>query len=136
MTESYIYGLLGGLMIGLAAMLLMVGLGRIAGISGIYFSGLKSPATNSWALVFVVGLIVGAFVYQLASGTAAPAFDAHPGLVVAGGLIVGFGVKLGSGCTSGHGICGIGRLSVRSIIATMTFMAFGFLTVFLRLHLL
>lgn len=134
--EAYLNGLIGGFMIGFAAILLMAALGRIAGISGIFFSSLKSPGNNLWGFLFLGGLVLGALVHQLLSQTAAPDIDASPGLVVIGGLIVGFGVKLGSGCTSGHGICGIGRLSVRSIIATLTFMTFGFITVFVRLHLL
>ena len=133
--ESYLYGLIGGLIIGFASILLMMSTGRIAGISGILFTSMKSPASNLWAVLFVIGLILGAAVYHLGTGAQIPTFNASKELVILAGLLVGFGVKLGSGCTSGHGICGIGRLSARSIIATVTFMTFGFISVFLRLHL-
>ncbi len=134
--ETYLNGLIGGVMIGTAAMLLMMSIGRIAGISGIFFNGLKSPNSNIWALLFVAGLILGTGLVQAFSSTPAPEVSSPLPLIIIGGLIVGFGVKLGSGCTSGHGICGIGRLSTRSIVATVTFMASGILTVFVRLHLL
>ena len=133
--ESYLYGLIGGLIIGFASILLMMSTGRIAGISGILFTSMKSPASNLWAVLFVIGLILGAAVYHLSTGAQIPTFSASKELVILAGLLVGFGVKLGSGCTSGHGICGIGRLSARSVIATVTFMTFGFISVFLRLHL-
>lgn len=134
--ESYLYGLGGGLMIGLATVMLMISVGRIAGISGILFSSIKAPSGNLWAILFVLGLVLGAALFHAISGAPTPAFSAPIDLIIAAGLLVGFGVKFGSGCTSGHGICGIGRLSVRSIIATATFMTFGFITVFVRLHLL
>ncbi len=134
MPESFVYALIGGLCIGLSAVLMMVLLGRIAGISGIVFSAVQSPLDNAWGLVFMAGLIGGAFGYHAVSGMAIPAFDVSLPLLLAGGFIVGLGTRLGSGCTSGHGICGIGRLSMRSIIATCTFMLFGFITVYLRLH--
>ena len=134
MPDAYLTGLAGGLLIGLAAVLLMMALGRIAGISGIVFNGFRNPILNAWALLFLVGLIAGAWSMHLISGIPVPAFDVPLPLLLAGGFIVGVGTKLGSGCTSGHGICGIGRLSVRSIIATVTFMSFGIGTVYLRLH--
>ena len=134
--ESYIYGLVGGLIIGIATMMLMISIGRIAGISGILFTSIKAPSSNLWAVLFVVGLALGAALYHAVSGAPAPGFEVPIEVIIAAGLLVGFGVKFGSGCTSGHGICGIGRLSVRSIIATITFMTFGFITVFVRLHLL
>lgn len=134
--EAYINGILGGFMIGFAAILLMASLGRIAGISGILFSSLKSPTSNFWGILFLVGLVLGALAHQLSTGDPTPRVDVSLTQLVLGGLIVGFGVKLGSGCTSGHGVCGIGRLSIRSIVATLTFMTFGFITVFVRMHLL
>ena len=78
--------------------------------------------------------MLGAFLYHLVSGAKVPDFNVPLPLLLAGGFIVGLGTKMGSGCTSGHGICGIGRFSMRSIIATVTFMTFGFITVFVRLH--
>ncbi len=134
MPDAYITGLLGGICIGLAAVLLMISMGRIAGISGIFFNTLKSPITNAWGFAFIAGLVIGAFVCHQLLGVTVPSFSSPLMLTLAGGFIVGLGTKLGSGCTSGHGICGIGRLSIRSIIATCTFMFFGFLTVYLRLH--
>ena len=132
--ESYLLALLGGLCIGVASIGLMILNGRIAGISGIAFNALQHPATNRWAVAFLLGLVIGAFVLHSLSGKPTPVFDVPLPLILAGGLIVGFGTKLGSGCTSGHGICGIGRLSPRSVVATVTFITFGVITVFVRLH--
>ena len=131
MPEAWLHALLGGLCIGAASVGLMAGIGRIAGISGIGYTALVAPRGNPWAITFLVGLVAGAAIHRLL-GAAPPAFDVPLPLLVAGGLLVGIGTKLGSGCTSGHGICGIGRLSTRSIVATCTFMAFGMLTVVLR----
>lgn len=130
-------GLLGGMLIGLAATLLLALNGRIAGISGI-LSALVAPlgAESFWKYAFLVGLVGGPLVYALVTG--APAAlelqTGGAGLVVAG-LLVGFGTRLGSGCTSGHGICGLARLSPRSLAATLTFMATAFATVFVLRHL-
>ena len=134
MPDVFTYALAGGVCIGMASIARMMLLGRIAGISGIVFTGLKAPLNNTWALAFMLGLPAGAFVFHSLANQPVPLFDVPLPLIIAGGFIVGLGTKLGSGCTSGHGICGIGRLSMRSIIATCTFMAFGFITVFVRLH--
>jgi uncharacterized membrane protein YedE/YeeE len=134
MPDALLMALAGGVCIGLAATLLMVTLGRIGGISGIVFSAAKNPVVDFWAILFIAGLILGTFLFHFTSGHPIPAFKVPLPLILAGGFIVGVGTKLGSGCTSGHGICGIGRLSVRSIIATCTFMLLGFITVYLRLH--
>tara|TARA_B110000495_G_C22491809_1_gene302764 strand:- start:38 stop:454 length:417 start_codon:yes stop_codon:yes gene_type:complete len=134
MPDAFLMALAGGVCIGLAATLLMVTLGRIGGISGIVFSAAKNPVVDFWAILFIAGLILGTFLFHFTSGHPIPAFKVPLPLILAGGFIVGVGTKLGSGCTSGHGICGIGRLSVRSIIATCTFMLLGFITVYLRLH--
>lgn len=134
MPDAFLMALAGGICIGLAAILLMVTLGRIGGISGIVFSAAKNPVVDFWAILFIAGLILGTFLFHFTSGHPIPAFKVPMSLILAGGFIVGVGTKLGSGCTSGHGICGIGRLSVRSIIATCTFMLLGFITVYLRLH--
>ena len=133
-SHAYTSALIGGLCIGLSTILMMTFLGRIAGISGIAFNALSSPLKNSWAVVFLLGLGAGAFIFHLISGRAIPALDVPLPLLLTGGFLVGFGTKLGSGCTSGHGICGIGRLSTRSILASCTFMVCGFVTVYLRLH--
>ena len=130
--------LAGGVLIGAAAALLWVMNGRIAGISGIV-GGLTQPARGDvgWRVAFLVGMVVAPLAYAVVAGSVVPATIASPlPLLVAGGLLVGFGTRLGSGCTSGHGICGMARLSPRSIIATLTFMAAAFLTVFIVRHVL
>jgi len=132
--ESWLLAIAGGLLIGLASVGLMITLGRIAGISGIVFTAIRSPLDEYWAVFFVLGLAIGAYIFHSLSGFAIPLFDPSTELLVVGGLLVGLGTKLGSGCTSGHGICGLGRLSVRSFVATLTFMVFGILTVTIRLH--
>lgn len=130
--------LIGGVLIGMAAAWLMLTTGRIAGISGILGGALDRPKGDmGWRLAFVFGLIVGgvgivaanpALIYD-GLGTSLP-------WVVLAGLLVGFGTRLGSGCTSGHGVCGISRFSKRSIIATMTFIAFGALSTYLVHHII
>ena len=134
MPDAFVMALAGGICIGLATVFLMITLGRIGGISGIVFSAAKNHVENLWAILFIAGLVLGAFLFHVNSDHPIPAFDVPMPLLLAGGFIVGVGTKLGSGCTSGHGICGIGRLSLRSIIATCTFMLFGFITVYTRLH--
>ncbi len=131
-------GLVGGLLIGLAAALLLLLNGRISGISGIV-GGLLAPksADIGWRVVFVAGLVLGAYIYMLATGSAIPvSMQASLAVIVVAGLLVGFGTRLGSGCTSGHGICGIARLSRRSIVATLVFMGVAILTVFLTRHVI
>lgn len=118
-------------MIGLAAAIMLLGAGRIAGVSGIAARAFgladgSQPRSGAWA--FVIGLPLGALIVMSLTGAAAPAF-ASPVLLVAAGLIVGIGTRLGSGCTSGHGVCGMSRLSQRSLVAVATFMATGFATV-------
>ncbi len=131
-------GLVGGLLIGLAAALLLFLNGRISGISGIVGSLLAPKSADiGWRVVFVAGLVLGAFIYMLASGGAiSVSMQASLPVIVVAGLLVGFGTRLGSGCTSGHGICGIARLSRRSIVATLVFMGVAILTVFLTRHVI
>ncbi len=131
-------GLIGGLLIGLATALMMLLNGRIAGISGIVGGLLaRNGSEVGWRAVFVVGLLLGAFIYMLATGGALPVrVEASLPVMVVAGLLVGFGTRLGSGCTSGHGISGIARLSKRSIVATLVFMGAGIVTVFLTGHVL
>ena len=124
-------GLAGGVLIGLAAAVMLLGLGRIAGISGIAAkaAGLGgSGIARSGAWMFLIGLPLGALLVSLAQGGIAASFASTPVLVIAG-LLVGIGTRLGSGCTSGHGVCGVSRFSARSIVATLTFMAAGIATV-------
>ena len=131
-------GLVGGLLIGLAAALLLLLNGRISGISGI-LGDLVAPKGSDagWRVVFVVGLLLGASIYMLATDAAfAVTMQASLPVLVVAGLLVGFGTRLGSGCTSGHGVCGIARLSRRSIAATAVFVGVAMLTVFLTRHVI
>ncbi|GAB2822148.1 YeeE/YedE family protein [Comamonas piscis] len=129
--------LAGGALIGLAAVLLVLFNGRIAGISGIIAALLPPrPQPSAWRLAFVGGLLAAPWLYQLFFPLpTASSPSAWPVLVLAG-LLVGFGTRLGSGCTSGHGVCGLSRLSMRSLVATLVFMTTGFATVFVVRHLL
>lgn len=129
--------LVGGAIIGVAAAL-FVGLnGRIAGISGIVGGLLRPQAGDlSWRIVFVAGLVAAPLAYGLFAALPEVRIDAGYALLIAAGLIVGVGTRYGAGCTSGHGVCGISRLSPRSIVATLAFMGTGFVTVFATRHLL
>ena len=133
-----ISGLLGGLLIGLATTLMLLLNGRIAGVSGIVGGLLTRKGSEvGWRAMFVAGLLLGAFVYMLATGGALPVrIEASLPIVVVAGLLVGFGTRLGSGCTSGHGVSGLARFSKRSIVATSVFMGAGIVTVFLTHHTL
>lgn len=124
-------GLAGGILIGLAAAVMLLGLGRIAGVSGLTAKAVGlggSGIARSGAWMFVIGLPLGALIVMLASGGIDATFASPVALAIAG-LLVGIGTRLGSGCTSGHGVCGVSRLSGRSIVATLTFMATGIATV-------
>lgn len=137
-TFTPVSALAGGLTIGAAAALFLVLNGRVAGISGI-LGGLLSPARGEvgWRVAFLAGLLVAPFVHVAAGGVLpAISIEASPGLLVLAGLLVGFGTRLGSGCTSGHGVCGIGRASPRSLAATGVFMATAVATVFVTRHIL
>jgi uncharacterized membrane protein YedE/YeeE len=130
---------IGGALIGAAAVMLMAFTGRIAGISGIVGRLLPpyESADVSGACAFLLGLVVAPLAYQAATGSPfAQSVSANLGLMAVAGLLVGFGASLGGGCTSGHGVCGIARLSMRSLVATATFMATGFATVFVMRHLI
>jgi len=130
--------LLGGALIGLAASLFLLTHGKVAGISGLY-GGVLRRGTSDRALRFwfIAGLVAtGALVRSLFPAAFATTWTATLPLVLVAGLLVGFGTQLGNGCTSGHGVCGISRLSVRSLVATATFMATGFATVFVMRHLM
>ena len=137
MTEpNLIGGLIGGGLIGLASLLLLVVNGRIAGISGI-LGGLATggmPGDRLWRIAFVVGLVAGAEAYALVRGGLPLHFQAQGLWLSIAGLLVGFGTRLGSGCTSGHGVCGLARRSPRSLLATLTFIVVGMITVFLYRH--
>lgn len=131
-----ISALIGGGLIGVAATLLYATLGRIAGISGILTNALEGESGDrAWRAMFLLGLVAGAAVWFTTAGVA-PRVDFPWHWLVAGGLVVGFGTRLGSGCTSGHGICGLARLSRRSLVAVLVFMGAGFVTVYLVRHVL
>lgn len=132
---TFIEPLLGGIILGLSALLLLIANGRIAGISGILNQSVQSQSDNTWRWMFILGLITGPLLLSETQFTL-PLIDSEWWVIIAGGLLVGFGSVLGAGCTSGHGICGIGRLSIRSIISVCIFMATAALTVFVVRHLI
>lgn len=127
-----VQGLIGGLMIGIASAIMLLGLGRIAGVSGLAarVTGIAREGPP-WSLsaAFILGLPLGAALINWTIGPVETHFTASAVTLIIGGLLVGFGTRLGSGCTSGHGVCGMSRLSPRSLIATAAFMAAGFATV-------
>jgi len=131
MNPEWLNALLGGVLIGIAASLMLLWNGQVAGVSGILGRLITSKPTGwNWPLAFVLGLIVGGFILKIFvpdvffNSLALPAI-----VIVVAGLLVGFGTAMGSGCTSGHGVCGISRLSVRSIVATLIFILAGILSV-------
>jgi uncharacterized membrane protein YedE/YeeE len=133
--NSYFYPLLGGILIGLSSSFMLLNLGRMTGISGILFSSVldRKSSTNFWRYSFIIGLLVGGVLMN----TLYPSFfdykfEGSLILIVVAGLIVGYGTRLGSGCTSGHGVCGLPRKSIRSLVATITFMFMGIITVFIK----
>ena len=127
----------GGLLIGLSAALFILFDGRILGISGIV-GGLLKPASGdiAWRIAFVLGVFSAPWVWLLFAEPVAVTIDANTPTLVIAGLLVGLGTRFGSGCTSGHGVCGLSRLSPRSLVATLAFMATGFITVYVVRHLL
>ena len=130
--------LIGGLLIGLASAWLLWANGRVAGVSGILFGALSpiTAAEGRWRIAFIAGLVAAGLVYGAATG-AIPARSGFPvGWLVLAGLLVGFGTRMGGGCTSGHGVCGLGRLSLRSLVAVLVFMGAGMAATYVMRHLL
>ena len=127
----------GGILIGIAAAMLVLFNGRVAGISGI-LGGVLIPRQSdiAWRVAFVAGLLAAPWAYLLFAPAVVPRIDAGFGTLIAAGLLVGLGTRYGSGCTSGHGVCGLSRLSPRSLVATGAFMAAGFATVFIVRHVI
>ncbi len=123
--------LIGGALIGLASALLMATNGKIAGISSIVHRAFFLRGEESWTVWFVFGLMLGPAVMLVLGWVSLPNIDIDWGSIIVGGLLVGMGTKVGSGCTSGHGVCGMGRLSVRSFVAVAVFMSVGVMTVLL-----
>ncbi len=138
MNPDWINGLIGGLLIGLAAASFLLLNGRIMGASGI-LSGLLNLSNKHWRenAVFVIGLIGGPMIYAAIVGPPEiSVLASYPGLLIVGGFLVGFGAKLGGGCTSGHGVCGMARFSKRSIVATCVFMASAAFVSFFMIHII
>ncbi|MFH0256725.1 YeeE/YedE family protein [Vibrio rumoiensis] len=132
--------LFGGALLGVSATLLLLFKGKIAGISGILSGSILSTADKSWRVQFLIGLVAGGWLTNWLvkpdlSGIPTQYASSITTMLLAG-LLVGIGTKLGNGCTSGHGICGMGRLSIRSTVATFTFMFVAAITVYIRLHIL
>jgi len=136
--SPFIPALLGGAFIGLAATFLLWLNGRLAGISGILWRAFfAKPGDVMWRVLFLIGVVGGAALYYLMYDDAPVARETFPaGLLIVGGFLVGYGTSLGNGCTSGHGVCGLGRLSLRSLVATVIFLLTAIATTFVVRHLL
>lgn len=128
--------LIGGALIGLSAVMLFALNGRIAGISGIVGRLLTGSDDRFWRIAFLVGLVAGPLVAAAFNAAFVPRIETSLAVLVGAGLLVGYGTQLGNGCTSGHGICGLARLSPRSLAATLTFMAVAIATVFITRHVI
>lgn len=132
-----IHSLVGGVLIGVAASILILFNGKIAGISGILGGVLKFKTEDvGWRLLFLLGLLISPVIYSIFFTLPKVSLDSGHWTVLTAGLLVGLGARYGSGCTSGHGICGLSRLSVRSLVATITFMLAGVVTVYITHHLI
>ncbi len=128
--------LAGGLLIGLASALLVLGIGRVAGMSGIIGGLFSGSHGEVWRWYFLTGLLLSSVIYRLFAVLPPIQVTSNVPVLVVAGLLVGVGTRYGGGCTSGHGICGLSRLSMRSLIATLSFMAAGFVTVYIMRHLI
>ncbi len=134
---NWVTGLVGGMLIGLSATVMLAFTGRITGISGMMNNALTFKTDEAWRWLFLGGMVAGAALYEyILAAQPTPTGDFVPWAMIAGGFIVGFGTRLGNGCTSGHGVCGLGRRSRRSFVAVMTFMATAMVTVFIFRELL
>jgi uncharacterized membrane protein YedE/YeeE len=132
MLSGYYWPIVGGVMIGAASVILLLMNGRLAGISSVFWGAIeRSSPGKVWRWLFLIGLMAGGWLYHALTGNPYPSIGSNYPLAIAAGLLVGIGVKIGNGCTSGHGVCGIGRLSPRSIVATIAFMLAGIVTVFI-----
>lgn len=131
--EAILLPLIGGIVIGLASSILLFGLGRITGISGIFSNAFIDLDKGYWRHLFVIGLLIGGLAMKIIEPSYFEySFSSSIAVTIIGGLLVGFGTRLGSGCTSGHGVCGIPRRSMRSITATLVFILFGVITVYIK----
>ena len=130
-----ISALLGGAMIGLASVWLLAANGRVAGVSGILHDAIAAPVA-AWRAAFIAGLIAAGFAWQAFMGPVAVRAGFPLGWAAAAGLLVGFGTRWSGGCTSGHGVCGLGRVSARSLVAVLVFMAAGMIAAYITRHML
>ena len=134
--NAYLLPLTGGILLGLSAIWLLLTLGRVAGISGIAWGSIAGP-DRGWRWLFLVGLLLGGLLTHTVIGQPLPDESTAPTWLIAiSGLLVGIGTRVGGGCTSGHGVCGLGRRSPRSVTATITFMTLGIVTVFVMQNLI
>ncbi len=134
---NWITGLLGGILIGVSATIVLAFNGKIAGISGILNGALTFKSQEAWRWYFLGGMLIGGAVYEYIVATEpTPQSDLDLVGMIIGGLLVGVGTRMGNGCTSGHGVCGLGRLSLRSLVAVITFLSTAMITVFIIRHLL
>lgn len=134
---NWITAIIGGIAIGLSATLLLAFTGRIAGISGMVNGAVTFASREAWRWLFILGLLGGAAIYEYGfAAEPTPTSTFVPGAMILGGFLVGFGTRMGNGCTSGHGVCGLGRLSGRSLVAVLTFLTAAFITVFVTRHVL
>ena len=135
MEFNWIAALIGGMLIGLSATILLAFNGRIAGISGMVNGAIKFQPEENWRWLFIAGMLAGGLIYEyLLPVPPTPLSSFAPMAMIVGGLLVGFGTRMGNGCTSGHGVCGLGRLSFRSLVAVITFMITAMITVLITHH--
>ena len=133
---NWITALTGGILIGISATILLAFNGKIAGISGMINGALEFSAKESWRWYFLGGMLIGGLIYEyLLPLPSTPSAQANIPIMIIGGLLVGFGTRMSNGCTSGHGVCGLGRLSIRSFVAVISFMISAIITVFITHHL-
>jgi uncharacterized membrane protein YedE/YeeE len=134
---NWVTALMGGVLIGIGATILLAFNGRIAGISGIVNGAITFAREEVWRWIFLLGMLLGGALYEYGFATQpTPTSTFAPWAMIIGGFLVGFGTRMGSGCTSGHGVCGLGRLSTRSLVAVFSFLITAMLTVFVVRHVL
>lgn len=134
---NWLTDLFGGVLIGISATLLLAFNGRIAGISGMVNGAIAFTKQEVWRWLFLLGILLGGAIYEyVLASQPTPTSKFAPWAMIVGGFLVGFGTRMGSGCTSGHGVCGLGRLSLRSLVAVLTFLMTAILTVFIVRHVL
>jgi uncharacterized membrane protein YedE/YeeE len=134
---NWVTATIGGILIGISATFLLAFNGRIAGISGILNGAITFAQNEFWRWMFILGMVLGGGLYEFGlASQPTPTSTFAPLAMIVGGFLVGIGTRMGSGCTSGHGVCGLGRLSVRSLVAVLTFLTTAMLTVFVVRHIL